>query len=146
MVKIKKFYITTAIDYVNAPPHLGHLYEKLCADAIARFHRLKGEDVFFLTGTDENAQKNEKAAKALGVPVRELVDKNSQIFKKLCEVFDISNDGFIRTTEERHVKVSQLIFKKLFDLYRHIFCSNIMCCRCPMSLLIIKLIKLIITI
>lgn len=121
MVKIKKFYITTAIDYVNAPPHLGHLYEKVCADAIARFHRLKGEDVFFLTGTDENAQKNEKAAKALGVPVRELVDKNSQIFKKLCEVFDISNDGFIRTTEERHVKVSQLVFKKLFengDIYK----------------------------
>jgi len=76
-----KFYISTAIDYVNAPPHLGHLYEKICADVIARYHRLKGEDVFFLTGTDENAQKNEKAAKELRIPVRELVDRNAQIFK-----------------------------------------------------------------
>ena len=110
-----KFYISTAIDYVNAPPHLGHLYEKICADVIARYHRLKGEDVFFLTGTDENAQKNEKAAKELRIPVRELVDRNAQIFKILCKVFNISNDDFIRTTEPRHVKVSQLIFQKLFD-------------------------------
>ncbi len=111
----KKFYLTTAIDYVNAPPHLGHLYEKVCADVIARFHRLEGEDVFFLTGTDENAQKNEKAAREAGVPVKEFVDKNSQKFKELCKVFNISNDDFIRTTEERHVAISQLIFKKLFD-------------------------------
>jgi methionyl-tRNA synthetase len=117
----RKFYITTAIDYVNAPPHLGHLYEKICADVIARFHRLKGEDVFFLTGTDENAQKNEKAAKEAGVDVKEFVDRNAQKFKELCEVFNISNDDFIRTTEERHVKVVQLIFKKLFergDIYK----------------------------
>jgi methionyl-tRNA synthetase len=100
---------------VNAPPHLGHLYEKICADVIARFHRLKEEDVFFLTGTDENAQKNEKAAKELGVPVKELVDKNAKIFEELCEVFNVSNDDFIRTTEERHVKVSQSIFQKVFD-------------------------------
>lgn len=121
MIEFDKFYLTTAIDYVNAPPHLGHLYEKICADVIARFHRLKEKDVFFLTGTDENAEKNEKAAKELGIPVKDLVDKNSKIFKKLCEVFDISNDDFIRTTEERHVKVSQLIFKKLFengDIYK----------------------------
>jgi len=131
VVKIKKFYITTAIDYVNAPPHLGHLYEKICADVIARFHRLKGEDTFFLTGTDENAQKNEKAAKELGIPVKELVDKNSQIFKQLCKTFNISNDDFIRTTEDRHVKVSQLIFKKLFDngdiykgYYEGYYCSG----------------------
>jgi methionyl-tRNA synthetase len=110
-----KFYITTAIDYVNASPHLGHLYEKLCADVIARWHRLNGENVFFLTGTDENAQKNEKAAKEAGIPVEEFVNKNAQKFKELCEVFNISNDDFIRTTEKRHVKVSQLIFKKLFD-------------------------------
>ena len=127
----KKFYITTAIDYVNAPPHLGHLYEKVCADVIARFHKLKGEDVFFLTGTDENAQKNEKAAKELRIPVKELVDRNAQIFKILCKVFNISNDDFIRTTEERHVKVSQLIFKKIFDkgdiykgFYEGYYCSG----------------------
>ncbi len=111
----KKFYITTAIDYVNALPHLGHLYEKICADVIARFHRLEAEDVFFLTGTDENAQKNEKAAKEAGIPVKEFVDKNAEKFKELCKVFNVSNDDFIRTTEARHVKISQLIFKKLFD-------------------------------
>ena len=125
------FYISTAIDYVNAPPHLGHLYEKVCADVIARYHRLKGEDVFFLTGTDENAQKNEKAAKELKIPVRELVDRNAQIFRLLCKVFNISNDDFIRTTEPRHVKVSQLIFQKLFDkgdiykgYYEGYYCSG----------------------
>lgn len=111
----KKYYITTAIDYVNAPPHLGHLYEKLCADVLARFHRLKGEDVFFLTGTDENAQKNEKAANEAGISVSEFVDLNAQKFQKLCKLFHISNDDFIRTTEDRHIAVSQLIFKKLFD-------------------------------
>lgn len=117
----KKFYITTAIDYVNAPPHLGHLYEKVCADVIARFHRLKGLDVFFLTGTDENAQKNEKAAKEANIPVKEFVDNNAQKFIELCKIFNISNDDFIRTTENRHVKVSQLIFNKLFkngDIYK----------------------------
>jgi len=65
----KKFYITTAIDYVNAPPHIGHAYEKVLADAIARWHRLKGEDVFFLTGTDENAQKNAQAAREAGINI-----------------------------------------------------------------------------
>jgi methionyl-tRNA synthetase len=111
----RKFYITTAIDYVNAPPHLGHLYEKICADVIARWHRLRGEDVYFLTGTDENAQKNDKAAREAGVYVKEFVDKNAQKFKEMCKVFHISNDDFIRTTEERHEKVAQLVFKKIFD-------------------------------
>ncbi len=114
-VRKGKFYVTTAIDYVNAPPHLGHLYEKLCADVLARFHRLKGEDVFFLTGTDENASKNEKAAKEAGISVKEFVDRNAQKFIELCRVFNISNDDFIRTTEERHKRVAQLVFKKLFD-------------------------------
>lgn len=111
----KKFYITTAIDYVNAAPHIGHLYEKICADVIARFHRLKGEDVFFLTGTDENAQKNEKAAKEAKIPVKEFVDKNAQKFKEMDGTFNVSYDDFIRTTEKRHIKVSQFIFKKIFD-------------------------------
>jgi len=117
----EKFYITTAIDYVNAPPHIGHLYEKLCADVLARFHRLNGADVFFLTGTDENAQKNEKAAKEAGIDVKDFIDANAEKFIKLCKVFNISNDDFIRTTEERHTSVSQLIFKKLFkngDIYK----------------------------
>jgi methionyl-tRNA synthetase len=120
----KKFYITTAIDYVNAPPHLGHLYEKVCADVLARFHRLLGEDVFFLTGTDENAPKNEKAAREAGVPVKQFVDENAKKFIELCKIFSISYDDFIRTTEERHVKVAQQIFKEIFekgDIYKGIY-------------------------
>ncbi len=119
--KGEKFYITTAIDYVNAFPHLGHLYEKVCADIIARWNRLKGRDVFFLTGTDENAAKNEKAAREAGFDVKEFIDKNARRFQELCKVFDISNDDFIRTTEEKHRKVAQLIFRKLFengDIYK----------------------------
>ncbi|QQG39217.1 MAG: methionine--tRNA ligase [Candidatus Woesearchaeota archaeon] len=111
----KKFYITTAIDYVNAPPHIGHAYEKVIADAIARWHRQKGEGVFFLTGTDENAQKNAKAAKEDGIGTQKFVNKNSQIFKQFCDTLKISYDDFIRTTEERHKKVSQLIFKKIYE-------------------------------
>ena len=112
---MEKFYITTAIDYVNAPPHIGHAYEKIIADVLARWHRLKGEEVFYLTGVDENAQKNEQAAKAVGMPAKEFVDKNSKYFEDLCKNLNLSNDDFIKTTEERHVKPVQAIFKKLFD-------------------------------
>ncbi len=112
---MEKFYITTAIDYVNAKPHLGHAYEKICADVIARWQRLLGRDVFFLTGTDENAQKNEQAARDAGVPVKEFVDKNSTKFEELCKKLNLSHDDFIRTTQERHVRVSQAIFKMLLE-------------------------------
>ncbi|MGQ9479507.1 MAG: methionine--tRNA ligase [Thermoproteota archaeon] len=117
----RKFYITTAIDYVNSVPHLGHLYEKVCADILARWNRLMGRDVFFLTGTDENAAKNERAAREAGLDVKEFVDRNARRFQELCEAFNISNDDFIRTTEERHRKVTQMIFQKLFenrDIYK----------------------------
>jgi len=114
MVK-NKFYITTAIDYVNAPPHIGHAFEKVLADALARWHTLNGEDVFFLTGTDENAQKNEQAAEKAGIPVKKFVDKNSGIFEELCKKLNCSNNDFIRTTQARHVKTSQEIFKKVYD-------------------------------
>ncbi len=113
--KHNKFYITTAIDYANASPHLGHAYEKICADTIARWHRFKGEDVYFLTGTDENAQKNVQAAKVAGINVKEFITENSKKFINLCHKLNLSNDDFIRTTEKRHVEVSQLIFKKLYD-------------------------------
>jgi len=116
-----KFYITTAIDYVNAAPHLGHAYEKIAADIIARWHRMRGDDVFFLTGTDENAQKNEQAAKAAGIETKKFVDKNAKLFMELCKVLNLSNDDFIRTTEPRHIKVSQAIFNKLYekkDIYK----------------------------
>lgn len=114
MFKIK-FYITTAIDYVNAKPHMGHAYEKIIADVLARWNRVRGNDVFFLTGTDENAQKNSQAARASGMEVKDFVDKNVKKFIELCKKLDISNDDFIRTTEERHVKVSREIFQKVYD-------------------------------
>jgi methionyl-tRNA synthetase len=110
-----KFYVTTAIDYVNAAPHIGHAYEKIAADVFARWHRMKGDEVHFLTGTDENAQKNEQAAREAGIPVKEFVDRNSRKFIELCRLLSLSNDDFIRTTEERHVKAAQLIFKRIFD-------------------------------
>lgn len=112
---MKKFYVTTAIDYVNGAPHLGHAYEKICTDIIARWHSLLGENIFFLTGTDENAQKNVKAAKEADIAVKEFIDKNSKKFVELCKKLNISNNDFIRTTENRHVKVAQAIFKKLYD-------------------------------
>ncbi|MEM1535622.1 MAG: methionine--tRNA ligase [Candidatus Pacearchaeota archaeon] len=111
----KKFYITTAIDYVNARPHIGHAFEKVLADAIARWQKLNGKEVWFLTGTDENAQKNVQAAKEAGLSVKEFVDRNAKLFLELCKKLNISNDDFIRTTEPRHVKVAQEIFKKIYD-------------------------------
>lgn len=118
---MKKFYVTTAIDYVNAKPHIGHAFEKTLADVLARWHRLKGEKVWFLTGTDENAQKNLQAAKETKIPVKEFVDKNSKTFVELCKKLNLSNDDFIRTTEKRHVELSQEIIKKAFengDIYK----------------------------
>jgi methionyl-tRNA synthetase len=118
---MKKFYVTTAIDYVNAKPHIGHAFEKTLADAIARWNRLVGNKVWFLTGTDENAQKNSLAAKEAKIPVKEFVDKNSKIFIELCEKLNLSNDDFIRTTEKRHIDISKEIIKKAFekgDIYK----------------------------
>jgi methionyl-tRNA synthetase len=114
VIKIK-FYLTTAIDYVNARPHLGHAYEKICSDVIARWHRLRGDDTFFLTGTDENAQKNEQAAKKAKKDTKTFVEENTKVFKELCEKFNISNDYFIRTTQPLHFRVSQDIIQKAFD-------------------------------
>ena len=110
-----KFYITTASDYVNARPHIGHAYEKILADAVARWYRLKGADVLFLTGTDENAQKNEQAARNAGVPTKNFVDQNAKHFINLSDTLNISYDIFYRSTVEQHVKFSQWLFQKLFD-------------------------------
>lgn len=109
------FYITTAIDYVNGKPHIGHAFEKTIADALARWNKLEGKKVFFLTGTDENAQKNVQAAKAKKVPVKDFVNKNSKLFKDLCEKLNISYDRFIKTSEPEHAKVSQELFQKAYD-------------------------------
>ena len=114
MVK-KKFYITTAIDYVNAKPHIGHAFEKVVADAIARWRELKGDDVFFLTGVDENAQKNVQAAEKEGVGVKEFVDRNTGSFLELSKGLNISYDKFIRTSAKEHAKVVQEILKKIID-------------------------------
>jgi methionyl-tRNA synthetase len=117
----KKFYITTAIDYVNAKPHIGHAMEKVIADAIARWHRLLGEDVFYLTGTDENAQKNVQAAKVAGVSVREFVDKNTGYFLDLVKNLNISHNKFVRTSAEEHARVVTKIIKKMNeagDIYK----------------------------
>lgn len=126
-----RFYVTTAIDYVNAKPHIGHAYEKVIADIIARFRRLRGEKVFFLTGTDENAQKNSQAAKEAGIPTKKFVDRNVKYFKELTGILNISNDHFIRTTEESHIKISQNIFKKVLDkgdiykgFYQGLYCEG----------------------
>src|SRR3989344_5394383 len=109
------FYITTAIDYVNAKPHIGHAYEKILADVIARWHRLQGKKVHFLTGTDENAQKNAQAAKESNTPIKKFVDTNAKHFIELCKKLNISYDEFIRTTEQRHIEKAQEIFKKVYD-------------------------------
>lgn len=110
-----RFYITTAIDYVNASPHIGHAYEKIITDVLARWKRISEYDVFFLTGTDENAQKNEQAAKAKGIDTKTFVDQNSKEFENLCKELNLSNDYFIKTTDANHAKVAQLIFQKIFD-------------------------------
>ncbi len=112
---MKKFYVTTAIDYVNAEPHIGHAFEKVIADALVRWKKQKGYDAFFLTGVDENAQKNILAAKAAGISVREFVDKNTGFFLELCRKLNISYDKFIRTSASEHAKVVQKILKKIIN-------------------------------
>lgn len=109
----KRFYITTAISYVNGPPHLGHAYESISSDAIARFMRLDGYDVMFLTGTDEHGQKVEKTARANGEDPKAFCDRIASLFQEMTRLLNISNDDFIRTTEERHIRSSQAIWRKL---------------------------------
>lgn len=111
----KTFYITTAIDYVNSKPHAGHLYEKIIADALARWHRQIGEDVFFLTGTDEHGTKIARTAEANGKEPQEFVNEMKENFVQLCKKINAGNNDFIRTTEERHKKVAQQIWQKLLD-------------------------------
>jgi methionyl-tRNA synthetase len=112
---MKPFYITTAIDYANGSPHLGHAYEKVLTDVIARFHRLRGEEVHFLTGTDEHGQKVQMSARQRGVEPQQFVDQVSAEFRALLGKLEISNDDFIRTTEERHKRVVRSILQDLFD-------------------------------
>jgi methionyl-tRNA synthetase len=112
---MKSFYLTTAIDYANGSPHLGHAYEKVLVDVIARFQRLMGRPVFFLTGTDEHGQKVQMSARKRGVEPRAFVDEIAGEFRALCAQLAISNDDFIRTTEPRHTRVVQELLQRLFD-------------------------------
>src|SRR5512137_783882 len=114
------FYVTTPIYYVNDVPHIGHAYTTLAADVLARYKRLSGYDVFFLTGTDEHGQKVEKAAAAAGETPLELADRVMKRFKALWEKLDISNSDFIRTTQERHKKGVSHLFENVLakgDIY-----------------------------
>lgn len=111
----KKFYITTAIDYINGKPHIGHSYEKVAADVLARFHRLKGDDVRFLTGTDEHGAKIAKFAEAQGIPVEQFADQAAAGFKGPWDNLKISYDRFIRTTDEDHIKTVEELVAKIKD-------------------------------
>src|SRR5215207_381753 len=112
---MSRFYITTPIYYINAEPHLGHAYTTMVADAVARSRRLMGQDVFFLTGTDEHGQKVERAARKAGVNTPEFADLIAGKYRDLFKSLDISNDDFIRTTEPRHIKASQEIWRRVRD-------------------------------
>ncbi len=112
---MKKFYVTTPIYYVNDKPHIGHAYTTILADVLARYHRLMGDDVFFLTGTDEHGQKVQQAAANGGMTCREQADRTVVRFKQLWQHLEITHDDFIRTTESRHTRVVQAILQDLFD-------------------------------
>jgi methionyl-tRNA synthetase len=111
----KKFYITTPIYYVNDVPHIGHAYTTIAADTLARYHRLIGNAVFFLTGTDEHGQKIEKAAQDRGLTPKAHADLMSKNFHSLWNKLEISNDAFIRTTDKEHIMVVQELLQKLYD-------------------------------
>ncbi len=108
------FYITTPIYYPNAPPHLGHAYTTVYADVLARYHRLIGDDTFFLTGTDEHGLKLQRVAEKEGVHPKEFVDKMAEVYKRYWAILDISYDRFIRTTDRDHEEV---VRKAILDLY-----------------------------
>lgn len=117
----KKYYITTAIAYTSRKPHIGNSYEIVMTDAIARYKRMQGYDVFFLTGTDEHGQKIEEYAKQSGVTPKEYVDKVAGEIKETCDLLNTTYDHFIRTTDDYHEKAVQKIFKKLYeqgDIYK----------------------------
>lgn len=110
-----KYYITTAIAYTSGKPHIGNTYEIILADAIARFRRQEGYDVFFMTGSDEHGQKIQIKAEEAGISPKELVDRNSGEIRRIWDLMDTSYDKFMRTTDADHEAQVQKIFKKLYD-------------------------------
>jgi methionyl-tRNA synthetase len=126
------FYVTTPIYYVNAAPHLGHAYSTIGADVLARHHRQRGEEVFFLTGTDEHGEPVAQAAEREGVSPRELADRNAQRFQELMPRINVSNDFFIRTSDPRHKKRVQEVMQRVHDnghVYKGIY-EGWYCPRC----------------
>ncbi len=126
-----RFSITTAIDYPNGAPHMGHAYEKIVTDSYARWYRLNGHEVYFLTGTDENGQNLVKSAETAGLPTRDFVDQNVALFREFCSKLNISYDEFIRTSEPRHQEATHKIWKILedkgdiyFGEYEGLYCGN----------------------
>ena len=124
-----RFYVTTPIYYVNDPPHIGHAYTTVTADALARWHRLLGDDVFFLTGTDEHGLKVQRAAEANGITAKEQADRTSTRFREAWDQLGITYDDFIRTTEPRHYAAVQKLLQAVYDrghirlgTYRGLYC------------------------
>ena len=113
MTEKKPFFISTAISYPNGAPHIGHAYEMMATDAMARFKRLDGYDVFFLTGTDEHGQKMQQTAEKIGLTAAQLADRNAPVFEKMAKALNCSNDDFIRTTQPRHYESSKAIWKAM---------------------------------
>jgi methionyl-tRNA synthetase len=112
---VARFYVTTPIYYVNDVPHIGHAYTTVSADALARWHRLLGDETFFLTGTDEHGLKVQRAAEVNGLTPKEQADRTSQRFKETWQLLNISNDDFIRTTEPRHYRATQKLMQAAYD-------------------------------
>ena len=110
-----RYYVTTPIYYVNDAPHIGHAYTTITADALARWHRLKGEDVMFLTGTDEHGLKVQRSAEANGLSPQEQADRYSARFREAWQLLDISNDDYIRTTEPRHHRAVKALMQAAYD-------------------------------
>lgn len=122
----KKFYVTTAIDYVNAEPHIGHAYQKIIADVLARWHKINEEEVFFLTGTDEHGQKLAESAREVGKTPKEFVDSISPKFQESWDLLNIKYDRFIRTTDKEHEKKVREFIKlmeKNGDIYKGEYCG-----------------------
>ena len=111
----RPYFITTAISYPNGPPHIGHAYEAIATDVIARFHRLAGEDVYFLTGTDDHGQKMFQTARDQNIAPLELADQLTPRFREMVAAFKCSNNDFIRTSEERHYKAVAAIWQRMAD-------------------------------
>jgi methionyl-tRNA synthetase len=126
------FYVTTPIYYVNATPHVGHAYTTIAADILARHRRQRGEETFFLTGTDEHGSNIARVAEEAGVEPKEFVDRNAATFIEMTRRINVSNDFFIRTTDERHGQLVQEFLQRIYDageIYEGVY-AGLYCSRC----------------